>query len=53
MWTLEWPRVSGAFLSNCVGDLSRKYGNYLSLSPFLISVYISIIIKVMKGMLFF
>ena len=39
-------------LANCIGDLGRRYGSYLSYSPVLASVYASMIIGVMRKVLF-
>ncbi len=50
---LNSQKFSGASLANRVEDLGRKYGSYLSLSRVSISVYTSMIIRVIREMLSF
>ena len=50
---LNSQECNNTILVNCVKNLGRKYGSYLSKSLVLVSIYISMIIGVIKKVLFF
>ncbi len=50
---LNEQESDSALLVNCVKDLDRKFGNYLRYLPVLVNIYASMIIRVMRRIIFF